>query len=208
MAKLALAELRRGRHPTSPMELLGNPQQAREFMFAFISKRIDLRPLKPRWMTLCERQAENGEKLKAALVIEDEVCDSPEVTSIKMPATPTSNPVTSAKAVSEEQIQKAVTSWLWTNANPGFWQDVMEEVISQIYIFGWLPSKTVATGSLQEIIAAHRPILSTVEYMVMVGQLVDWLLNWTMNLTRNPYLACDVIKKGFAQAWQESGKIA
>jgi len=206
LAELALAELRRKRHNTSPMELLRNPHQAKEFMFTFVSKRIDLRPLKLRWMTLCERQAENGEKLKAALVIEDEVRDSPEVTSSKIPATPTSNPVISAKALSEEQIQKAIASWLWTNVDTGFWQDVMEEVITQIYKLGWLPSKTSATGSLQEIIAAHRPILNTTEYAVMVGQLVDWLLNWTMNLTRNPYLACDVIKRGFAQAWRESGK--
>jgi hypothetical protein len=207
-AELALAELRLHRHPTTPMELLRNPQQAKEFMFTFVSKRINLLPLKPRWMTLCERQAENGEKLKAALVIEDEVCGSVEVTSGKMPATPRSNPVIAAKAISEEDVQKAVTSWIWTNVNPGFWQDVAEEVSTQVYKLGRIPSKKVATGSLREIIAAHRPTHTPHMYPELISGLVDWLLDWTMNLTRNPHLAFDAIRKGFVQAWRESGKIA
>jgi hypothetical protein len=204
MAKLALAELRRRRHDTTPMELLRNPQKAEEFMFEFIENRIELRPLKPYWMTLCERQAEVGEKLKAALVIDDEGSGLPETAPTEVSATSAPNYSAPAKAISEEQVQKAVTWWLRTNVNPGYWHDVTEEVTTQIYRIGRLPSKTVVAGSLEEIIEAHRPVLSR-EYMVMVGQLVDWLLGWTMNLTRNPRLVHDVIKKGFAQAWRESG---
>lgn len=206
-AKLALAELRRGRHYTTPMELLRNPQEAKEFMITFISERIDLGPLKSARATLCKRPAEIGKNIEVALIVKDD-CDSSQGIPTTVPATPTPNPSIPAKALSSEQVQKAVASWIWTNVDPGYWQDVIEEVCTQVYKFGQLPSKTIATGSLEEIIQAHRPILNTYEYPILRGQLVEWLLNWTMNLTRNPYLACDVIKKGFAQAWLESGKIA
>jgi hypothetical protein len=205
-AKLALAELRRGRHHTTAMELLRDPQEAKEFMITFISERIDLGPLKPGLVKSCERKAEVG--VKVAPKVDDQDCVLPGTAPTTVPATPTPNTAIPAKAISGEHVQKAVTSWIWTNVDPGFWHDVIEEVSTQVYQFGRLSSKTVATGSLEEIIEAHRPILNTHEYMVLVGQLVDWLLDWTMNLTRNPYLACDVIKKGFAQAWRESGKIA
>jgi hypothetical protein len=208
-ANLAIDSLRRGRHDISPEELLRNPQQTKEFMYNFVSKRTDLGPLKSP-MAVCEPQVEVGEKPETALVIEDEHedCVLPEAAPATAPATPTPGTVIPAKTISEEQVQKAITSWIWTNVDPAFWLQVMEEVIEQVYRLGQSPSTRVATGSLEEIIEAHRPVLSTIESNVLVGQLVEWLLNWTMNLNRNPHRVCGVIEKGFAQARRELGKIA
>jgi hypothetical protein len=95
---------------------------------------------------LYERKAEVG--VKVASVVEDQDCALPETAPTTVPATPTPNTSIPAKALSAEQVQKAVTSWFWTNVDPGFWNDVTEEISTQVYKFVRLPSKTAPPDRL------------------------------------------------------------
>jgi len=74
IAKLAMAELRRGRHPgLTVLEILRNREKGLEFLFRFIQKRIDLfyhEVVDRQLLPLCHRMSIVGEMIERCKIIE------------------------------------------------------------------------------------------------------------------------------------------
>jgi hypothetical protein len=72
LVDLARREVRRGRHGTKLRTLLSDEVRAKQFMVQFILKRDSPDILAPKFQPLDVRQAHCGERMKAAMVLEDE----------------------------------------------------------------------------------------------------------------------------------------
>jgi hypothetical protein len=110
IVRLAIAEIRRGRHERTMREYLGHPEECRDFLFDFISRRIDLEPLKPTRFISNRHKASSSANV--SITLPQPVTDADAVPNKRSRAT---------RAISEEDVKKAVARWFRQSVPSEIW---------------------------------------------------------------------------------------
>jgi hypothetical protein len=214
---LAIAELRRERHPgLTVMTVIRDREVGPEFMFEFLNARVDLEPLKRvnEWYDRPQSLADKFEALMNPVALTTPVrsgrsverSDTAEASRVKPPQSPAalsapastkSAPTATAKPLSNAELADAVAKWLKDWIPQPIWERVIDE--ARFQVIRW-PARFhplfTSAASLDELIDLCRPKQNPPDpwedpgaALEEINNSVDWLLGWMSAL------------KGDAVAW-------
>jgi hypothetical protein len=233
IVRLALAELRRRRHPFTIRGLCSDEERAKEFLVQFALARNALNPL-PGATSLCVRQSEAGTKIQRSLSnfavaqrtpVSRTRIEVSEIGSAKI------QPLTSRNSdrrllpasliretadiespnshcpvtLNNNQIADAVAHWFKTRLDPGLWEDVSTEAQFQVTRYPTRYIVQVSFRTLNGLIEKTRVPDTPVDAAEMTNFNVEWLLGWLLALRRDFSFIHGIVGAGYARAKKSSG---
>jgi hypothetical protein len=211
---LVIPSLRRGRHELTLNTVLEGSDAAKDFLIAFMTKRLDLKkgPSAPRsqWERYFERSAVIAEAMKRPF---PNPIHSWSLPSNDMDISGSCNPVhmvagrpamaeksQSLNVLTDQQIILAISTWFIESVDAGYRQAVCDEARHQVVRYPEHYSRTLISKSLRDLIEEARPAIDSSQWCDYVNAHVDWLLNWMLALRSNPHFVFGAIGRGYTQA--------
>ena len=181
IVKLAVAEIRRDRHPFTLMSLVHNPIDAKDFLFDFFSKRLKLVP-----SISVARQA-----LKPCAAATSDTSH----TGDRAP-----NDTRASHVVSEREVYEAAKLFFLRHVPRDLRAQVKEEAILQVVHYRYVNVKPPSANTVLELINNCRPDRVADSTWEQLNLLVQWLLDWVTSFIKDPFRICNVVEFGFARA--------
>jgi hypothetical protein len=177
LADLAKAEVRRGeRHPFTIRELLADKPKAQQFLAEFILKRKDPDVLRAEFQPDIMRASRLGKQFAASLTV----------------------------ATSDPKLQKVLAKWIEREIDPGYFDDVGEEVKYQLLNLADQHRLEVSTKAPKQIIQACKPDYNDeVDLRSFFG---IWAARFLLVLQPDRNAALQVVSPAFQDAkacWQK-----
>jgi hypothetical protein len=218
---LVIPSLRRGRHELTLNTVLAGSDAAKDFLVAFITKRLSLEKgtnaPRTRWEGYWERAAILAEAAKrpARNTIpsrplpsnnKDVSCSSSPVHIVIPP--PAMEPVSQPSILlTDQQIIIAVCRWFADNIHPSFHREIFEQARSQILSYPSHYVRAMVSTSLVDLIQEARPTIESdqsVESCDYTNGHVEWLLGWMLALRSDVSFIWKAIGCGYGLATRQA----
>lgn len=183
IARLAVAEIHRDRHPFTMMSFVADEAKAKDFLFEFFSKRLELLPLASGANRVVEP------KLSPAAETEPETQTDEAAKNVR-----------ASRVIDERAVFEASTMWFIQNVPWDVREQVKEEAIAQVMRFGNVFLKPTKATTLLDLIKELHPGRTADNVWDAINLLVEWLLAWVTALIKDPFRICQVVQVGFARA--------
>ncbi len=192
--KLAIAEIRRGRHPGFIVrQLAADPAAAKEFLFHFIKKRVERGggelPLKFEHQSIDMQMSSRAEGMRIAMVI-DSAPDPVPATPARAtrPLAQTIQPIRDTQVTSNDDrnlMPQSVADWLKNNVDRSDWETVIEEAKYQLLHRPNHAQPVSAGKDIRKIQEQSRPEKQAADLPEFINLMVDWLLRWSTAFDRD-----------------------
>ena len=222
VVRLAVDNMRRRDRPgISVMTAIRNPAEGERFLFHFISRRINLQPLKYEYLvSVMRNEIDHLPRLPNQRPAQSSIGAGAHGISNALgtmrsaqtvPATDRELQFEQLKCLSEDRLSTIVGEWFRANFHPDSWERIAEQAKLQITFFPprmfpyTLPARTV-----DGIISNSRPPFGSDdepgEGLDELNYGANWLVAWLLLLTSNPSPIYRIIGKGLAAAKEAEEK--
>lgn len=182
IVKLAIAEIRRDRHPFTMLSLLADSAIAKDFLFGFFSKRLEL-------LAMQSNVDCRGPQSSAIAATELEATSDDAVKVVR-----------ATRVIDERMVFEASTAWFLQNVPRDLREQVKDEAINQVMRYGSFCRKPTMATTILELIKELRPVGVPESLWDQINRLVEWLVDWVTTLIKDPFRICDVVQYGIARA--------